>query len=84
MIKIVKVTEKGQICIPNIFRKKIGINRGDSLIFIEVGGRMLLEKAGKISDKIHDEFKDTLKFSEQSLKEVWGNSQDDVWNQYLK
>jgi len=31
-----------------------------------------------------DNFKDLLKFSEQSLKEVWNNKEDDIWNTYLK
>lgn len=26
-----------------------------------------------------DEFKDILKFSERSLKEVWDNKEDDIW-----
>jgi len=34
--------------------------------------------------KIKDDFKDILKFSEKSLKEVWDNKSDDVWNRYLK
>ena len=34
--------------------------------------------------EINDDFKDTLLFSEQSLKEVWDNKEDDVWNQYME
>ncbi len=30
-----------------------------------------------------DNFKDILKFSELSLKEVWNNKKDDVWQEYL-
>ncbi len=33
---------------------------------------------------MHDEFKDLLKLSEESLKKVWDNSQDNIWQEYLK
>ena len=42
------------------------------------------EKAPKVSKKIQDDFKDILKYSEQSLKEVWDNPEDDIWNTYLR
>ena len=48
------------------------------------GTKILLEKAQKLSTKIKDDFKDLLKFSEQSLKGVWDNKQDDIWSSYLK
>lgn len=31
-----------------------------------------------------DEFKDLLKFSEESLKRVWNNKSDNIWSNYLK
>ncbi len=31
-----------------------------------------------------DNFDDIIKLGEQSLKEVWDNEEDEVWNQYLK
>lgn len=34
--------------------------------------------------KLKDDFKDLLKFSEESLKEVWDNKQDDIWNKSQK
>ena len=45
---------------------------------------ILLEKVQKVSEKMKDDFKDILKFSEQSLKEVWDNKQDDIWSNYLR
>jgi len=83
-IKTLRVSDKGQISIPNSVRQKLGIERGDSLILFEIEGKILLEKQQKVSDKMKDEFKDVLHFSEQSLKEVWGNPEDEVWNQYLE
>ena len=83
-MKTIKVSDKGQIAIPQIIREKAGIDRGDELIIIQVGGKILLEKSQKISNQIKEDFKDIMKFSEQSLKEVWDNKDDEIWNNYLK
>ena len=32
---------------------------------------------------IRDDFRDILKFSEDSLNDVWGNKDDEIWNKYL-
>ena len=84
IVKTIKVSEKGQIAIPRSIRERAGIDRGDDLIIMQDNGRILLEKAKKISTKMKDDFKDLLKFSEISLKNVWNNKQDDVWGSYLK
>ena len=83
-IKTLRVSDKGQISIPNSVRQKLGIQRGDNLILFEIEGKILLEKQQKVSEKMKDEFKDVLHFSEQSLKEVWDNSEDEIWSQYLE
>jgi AbrB family looped-hinge helix DNA binding protein len=83
-IKTLRVSDKGQISIPNSVRQKLGIERGDNLILFEIEGKILLEKQQKISDKMKDEFKDILHFSEQSLKEVWDNPEDEIWSRYLE
>jgi len=45
-----------------------------------IDGKILLEK----SDKLKDNFKDIQKFSEESLKEIWENEDDEIWDSYLK
>ena len=84
MIKTIKVSDKGQIAIPHSMREKAGIRRGDKLIIAQSGKRIFIEKTDRMSRRINDDFKDMLKHSEQSLKEVWGNSKDDLWGRYLK
>lgn len=84
MMKTIRVSEKGQIAIPQPIRATLGIERGDELVVIQIDDKILLEKAQKIEQKLKDNFKDILKFSEISLKEVWDNKSDDIWNQYLK
>lgn len=83
-IKTLRVSDKGQISIPNSVRQKLGIERGDNLILFEIEGKILLEKQQKVSEKMKDEFKDVLHFSEQSLREVWNNPEDEIWSQYLE
>ena len=83
-IKTLRVSDKGQIAIPNSVRQKLGIQRGDNLVLFEIEGKILLEKQQKVSEKMKDEFKDILHFSEQSLKEVWDNPEDEIWDKYLE
>ena len=84
MMRTVKVSDKGQISIPNSMRQRLGIDRGDELVLVEIEGKILIERSKVVSEKIKDDFKDVLKFSEQSLKEVWDNSEDEIWSEYLK
>ena len=83
-MKTIRVSDKGQIAIPQPMRETLGIERGDELVVIQIDNKILLEKSQKMEQKIKDDFKDILKFSEKSLKEVWDNKSDDIWNQYLK
>jgi len=83
-ITTVKVSEKGQIAIPQSIRESIGIARGDELVLLQVNGKLLIEKSKKIEQKLQDDFKDILAFNNKSLKEVWDNDEDDVWSGYLK
>ena len=83
-IKTVRVSEKGQIAIPVSIRERIGIAEGDELLLFENEGKLLLEKSSKISQSMKDNFKDILKYNEDSLKEVWDNKEDDIWASYLR
>ncbi len=76
--KIIKVSDKGQISIPIEIRNSIGISVGDELIAVRNGETLCLRKIKK------DEFRDLLKLSEISLKKMWDNKEDDIWNTYLK
>ena len=84
MIKTVKVSEKGQIAIPRSVRENLGINKGDDLILLEVDNGILLEKTDKAEQMLKEDFKDILKLSEKSLKRIWDNKEDEIWNEYLR
>ena len=83
-VKTVKVSDKGQIAIPLDIRQLAGIEKGDELIVMEDEGNVLLQKSDRLSKKMKDDFKDILKLSERSLKEVWDNEEDDIWATYLE
>ncbi len=84
MVKTVKVSDKGQIAIPTEIRDAIGITKGDDLILLEAGGKILIEKADRITEKVKEDFRDIVKFNELALKKVWSNKKDDIWKKYLE
>lgn len=79
----VRVSDKGQICLPISIRKSLEIGRGDNLVLVEIDGKILIEKSSSVADRIEDDFKDVLKFSEDSLNDVWGGDEDEIWESYL-
>ena len=79
-MKIIKVSDKGQISIPKSIRELVKIKEGDELILFEVDGKILIEK----SDKFKENFKDINRLVEKSLESVWNNKEDDIWNSYIK
>ena len=84
ILKTIKVSKKGQIAIPRIIRRVAHIEEGDELIIIEENGKILIEKSTELTKQVKEDFSEMLKHSEDSLKEVWDNPQDDLWSEYLK
>ncbi len=82
--KIIKVTDKGQISLPVVMRESANINAGDSLILIQRDNKIILQKVEAIANEIDDDFKDLLKLSEISMKDIWGSKEDEIWDNYLK
>lgn len=83
-MKTIKVSDKGQIAIPQLIRKNLEIQQGDELVLIQVGNKILIEKMQRAEKKLQEDFKDLLRFSESSLKKIWDNKEDDIWEEYLK
>jgi len=83
-VRTLRVSDKGQVSIPNSVRQKLGIQRGDNLVLFEIDGKILLEKEKVVSEKMRGEFEDVLRLSEESLKGVWDNSEDEIWSEYLE
>ncbi|MCL2639199.1 MAG: AbrB/MazE/SpoVT family DNA-binding domain-containing protein [Oscillospiraceae bacterium] len=48
-MELAKITSKGQITIPVYVRKKLGVNEGDKLLFIEEDGRIFVANSTMIA-----------------------------------
>ncbi len=81
--RTIKVSAKGQITLPSDIQKEIGIKKGDEILLIRKGERIILEKPEKLASRIEDEFVDMESLSEMSLRKLWLNKNDEIWNQYL-
>ncbi len=82
--KTIKVSKKGQIAIPSDIRREMKISEGDELLLVKKGKRIMLEKASELSRELQDEFQDILTLTESSLKKIWENREDQIWNRYLR
>ena len=80
IIKMIKVSDKGQIALPKDIRESADIKTGDSLVLVQKGKKIMLEKSSVIKDKVEDDFKDMLKLSEITAKKLWNNQYDEVWD----
>ena len=76
--KIIKVTNKGQISLPITIRNSLNILEGDQILLTQVDKRIILKKIEQ------DDFSDLLKLNEKSLRKVWDNKEDEIWNNYLE
>lgn len=77
---VVKVSSKGQIVIPKEIRKRHRLGRDTSLVLLESGDALVLRKKADVEEILKDEFGPLLRASEETLKEFWGNPEDDVWD----
>lgn len=82
--KKVKVSDKGQISIPMDMQKAIGIKKGDELLLVRKGRKIVLEKPEGVIELLEDEFADIQSITEASLRRIWLKKEEDIWNQYLK
>jgi AbrB family looped-hinge helix DNA binding protein len=53
-MKLVSVTKKGQVTIPEEVRKKLGIEAGAKLLIESVGGELALLKKVEIADSLEE------------------------------
>ena len=84
MMRTVTVSGKGQISIPQEIRKQLAVEKGSKLVIILKDKKLLIRKVSDISQSIEDGFDDVVQHSELSLKKIWDNEEDEVWNKYLK
>jgi AbrB family looped-hinge helix DNA binding protein len=83
-MKTVRISDKGQIAIPMDIRNSLGLRRGDELVLIQTNNKILIEKQKKMIKRVKEDFKDMITLTESSLKKLWLNKEDEIWNEYLK
>lgn len=73
-IKIVKITNKGQICIPNVARQLVGFKEGTKISIVVYPDRVELKplKKEKLNDALH-----CMLASEEVLAENWLSKEDE-------
>ena len=76
-VKIVKVTDKGQISLPVRMRESLAISEGDELIITKTDNALIMKKIKK------DDFSDLSILSASALNKIWDNPGDEIWNTYL-
>ena len=80
LVHVVKVSSKGQIVIPKEVRKRHRLGRDTDLVLLESGDALVLRKKADVEGILKDEFAPLLRASEGALKDLWENSEDDVWD----
>jgi AbrB family looped-hinge helix DNA binding protein len=78
MVAIIKVTKNGRVLLPSEIRESLNIKNGDELLITSHDDAIIMKKTRS------DSFEDIIIHSEDSLKEVWDNEEDDIWASYLK
>ncbi len=77
---IVRVSSKGQIVIPKEVRTRHRLGRDTDLLLLESGDALVLRKKADVEGILKDEFGPLLRASEEALRDLWENSEDDVWD----
>lgn len=79
-MRVITVSSKGQVVIPEEFREELKIKKGAHMIMIKDGDTIVMKR----EEDARDEFADLLKLADKSLKDVWDNKKDDIWKTYLE
>jgi len=66
--------------IPKEVRKRHRLGRDTSLVLLESGDALVLRKKADVEEILKDEFGPLLRASEETLKKLWENPEDDVWD----
>jgi len=57
-VKTLTISEKGQIAIPVEIRQSLGLEKGTTVILMQKGAKILIEKVEMVAKEIEDDFRD--------------------------
>lgn len=72
-IEISKLGERGQIVIPQEFRKKLNIKKGEKFLVVKSDSKLILQQIKKLKAKTVEQLKEDLidiKIAENRFKEI--------------
>jgi AbrB family looped-hinge helix DNA binding protein len=76
-IRIVKITDKGQICIPNVARNLAGFGKGTKVSIIVYSDRVEIKPLKAIREDMLSAL-----ISEEVLAEAWDTpEEDEIWKE---
>jgi len=83
-MKTLRVSPKGQISIPKEARDALGIKTGENLVMLVNQRGIFLEKSKNLVKSLEDRLEswECMLASEEVLKKVWDNEEDEIWNRY--
>ena len=67
-IEISKITERGQVTIPQEFRRELNLKTGEKIVFFKEGGRLFLEPMSRV--KNIEKLKEDMEFARRT-EEAW-------------
>ncbi len=74
------MSSKGQIVIPKEVRKRHRLGRNTNLVLLESGDALVLFKKADMEGILEGGLGPVQRASEEALKELWDNPEDDVWD----
>jgi len=66
--------------IPKEVRTRHKLGRDTDLVLFESGDALVLRKRTDVEGILNDEFAPLLRVTEDALRDLWENSEDDVWD----
>jgi AbrB family looped-hinge helix DNA binding protein len=71
-----KLTQKGQITIPSLYREKLHLSRGSVLIVEMIKSKIMIEKPKENIDRLFGAWKDLSDKDLEEIKSIWAG-----WNE---
>jgi len=82
-MKTVQLRARGQLVIPQEFRKDLDLKEGETLVLFEKEGALILKKQGAVLETFDEEMKAWSRASIKALNKIWEDEPDGLWEKYL-
>ena len=83
-MKTVQLGLRGQLVIPQEFRRDLGLKEGETLVLFEKGDELVLKKQGAVLASLNNSPNAWSLASVKALNEIWENEPAGLWESYLE